>query len=399
MLYLYLKQHIREKMEVIIVGSGFAGSVIARKLVDMDSKIKITIYEKRKHIGGNMYDEKDENGVLIQKYGPHIFHTNSKEVFDFVGRFTDYRYFKHEVVGKIDGQIVPIPFNFAGVDTLFSLKEAEKIKGKLLRKYEENQRVPIGELLISEDEDIRSFGEYVYEKVFVHYTAKQWGISIEEIDTSVINRIPVVMGYERNHFSTKYQYMPKNGFTHVFKELLNHPNIEVICNTNARNILKFDEERNEIYVNGEKYNGLVVMTGALDEMLDYKYGILPYRSLKLKYERYAMNYYQTKPVVNYPNSEMYTRITEFKYLTGQQLDNATTILKEYPCEYYPEENIPFYPIVNGKSYSKYEIYKKYFEKFSRLYLCGRLAEYKYYDMNSVILQAMKVADQIVKENF
>lgn len=387
------------KMEVVIIGSGFAGSVIARKLVEHHQDIKVTIYEKRNHIGGNMYDEIDENGVLIQKYGPHIFHTNNKEVFDFVGRFTEYRYFKHEVVGEIDGEIVPIPFNFAGIDTLFALKEATKIKKILMEKYEVNQRVSIGQLLESQDDMIRSFGEYVYEKVFVHYTAKQWGIPIDEIDTSVINRIPVVMGYERNHFSTKYQYMPKEGFKKIFDNMLDHHQIQVFCNVNAKTILNFNEEKRQVYVNGKKFDGPIVMTGALDELLDYKYGVLPYRSLDLKYENYKMNYFQTKPVVNYPNSEKFTRITEFKYLTGQRIDNTTTILKEYPCTYNPEKNTPFYPIVNKESYLRYAIYKKYFEKFAKLYLCGRLAEYKYYDMNSVITEAMKYAEKIIEENF
>lgn len=387
-----------EKMEVVIIGSGFAGSVIARKLVEHRQDIKVTIYEKRNHIGGNMYDEVDENGVLIQKYGPHIFHTNSKEIFEFIGCFTEYRYFKHEVVGKIDGEIVPIPFNFAGIDILFTLEAATNIKKLLMEKYEVNQRVSIGELLNSQNGTIRSFGEYVYEKVFVHYTEKQWGIPINEIDAAVINRIPVVMGYETNHFSTKYQYMPKEGFKKIFDNMLNHPRIQVFCNVNAKNILCFNEEERQVYVNGKKFEGPIIMTGALDELLDYKYGVLPYRSLDLKYEKYKMNYFQTKPVVNYPNSEEFTRITEFKYLTGQKIDNATTILKEYPCAYNPKKNIPFYPIVNEDSYSQYEIYKEYFEKFRRFYLCGRLAEYKYYDMNSVIVEAMKCAKKIIEEN-
>lgn len=399
-----IKNEEREKlvMDMIIIGCGFAGSVIARKILDYNPNIKIRMIEKRNHIAGNMYDEIDESGVLVHKYGPHIFHTNSKEVFEFVGKYTEYIDYKHEVVGNIDGINVPIPFNFTGIDKLFSINKSTEIKRHLRESYRDNERVSIKDLLASEDKLIKSLGEYIYEKVFVHYTAKQWGMPIEKIDTSVINRIPVVMGYESKHFTSKYQYMPKDGFTKIFEKMLDSPNIEIIKEVNAKDILKIDDKTKKVTIYGKEFTGPIVMTGALDELLDYRFGVLPYRSLDLVFEKYNMNYYQQKPVVNYPNTENFTRITEFKYLTGQILENHTTILKEYPLTYDPKSekgNIPYYPVINEESYLKYKQYYNYFKQISKFYLCGRLAEYKYYDMNSVILQAFKVADMIIKENF
>ena len=234
-----------------------------------------------------MYDEVDENGVLIQKYGPHIFHTNSKEVFEFIGCFTEYRYFKHEVVGKIDGEIVPIPFNFAGIDTLLTLEAATNIKKLLMGKYEVNQRVSIGELLNSQDGTIRSFGEYVYEKVFVHYTEKQWGRDCKELPAFIIKRRPVRLTYDNNYFNDRFQGIPMGGYTAIVEKMLEGS--DILLNTDY---YEFRKENPDIAAK-------IVYTGMLDQYFDYKYGVLEYRSVRFETEKLDMENYQGNAVVNY----------------------------------------------------------------------------------------------------
>lgn len=311
--------------DVIIVGAGFAGSVLARKFAD-DNK-KVLIIDKRSQIGGNMYEEVLENGVRVHKYGPHIFHTNNEKVFNFLSAFTDWYFYEHKVLGKIDGTLVPIPFNFKSLELLFDKEQSDSIKSKLLNNYSNENKVSILDLINSSDEEIKNFGEYVYEKVFVHYTAKQWSIPIEKVDKSVINRVPVVLGYDDRYFQDKYQYMPKHGFTKLFENMLNHENITIKLNTNIKEIMTLDTESKKICIEDEEYKNKIIFTGALDDLLDYQFGALPYRSLEMVFENYDNNYYQPTAVVNYPNEFDFTRITEFKYLSNQLLDNKTTILK------------------------------------------------------------------------
>ena len=359
------------KFDVIIVGSGFAGSTLARKFA-LDNK-KVLIYEKRGQIGGNMYDKVLDNSILVHQYGPHIFHTNSKKVMDFVTQFGSWYFYEHKVVGKINNTLVPIPFNFKSLELLYSKEQADIIKEKLLAKYKDTKKVSILDLINDSDETIKQFGLFVYKNVFENYTAKQWNIPIEEIDTSVINRVPVILGYDDRYFQDEYQYMPKHGYTKVFEEMLNHPNITIKLNTNALEDIEIKD--NKIYWQNQEFHGKVFYTGAIDELFNYKYGPLPYRSLDLVFENYDMNYYQSSAVVNYPNDEKYTRITEFKYLSNQLVNNKTTILKEYPKKYdYQDENsIPYY-----------------------LYMCGRLAEYKYFNMDAVILRALELYEKVGK---
>ena len=348
-----------------------------------------------------MYEYEDTNGIPIHKYGPHIFHTSNKEVFEYLQQFTEFFKYEHKVLGRIDGQLVPIPFNFTSLEKLFPEEKATQIKEKLLSKYEKDTKISILDLINDEDEMIKEFGEFVYEKVFVHYTAKQWEIPVEQVDSSVINRVPVILGYDDRYFQDTYQYMPKRGFTEIFENMLKNENITVQLNQNAIERIKIDTNENKVYFDKEEFKGIVVYTGAIDEILDYKFGELPYRSIDLVFEQYKQSEYQPAAVVNYPNEEKFTRITEFKhfYPFDEQLKQKedTTILKEYPLMYdrkSPKNLTPYYVITNEENLKRYEQYKESVKNIENLYFCGRLAEYRYYNMDAVVERALKIVNEI-----
>ena len=380
--------------DVIIVGAGFAGSTLANLFANANKKV--LVIDKRSHIGGNMYEEVRDNGVRIHKYGPHIFHTNDKEVFEYLQKFTSFYFYEHRVIGYIDGEYVPIPFNFKSLELLFPSDKVKIIKEKLLSNYKDQKKVSILDLLNDSDEVIKEFGKYVYEKVFVHYTAKQWNVPISEVDSSVINRVPVILGYDDRYFQDTYQAMPKNGYNEIFENMLNHKNIEIKLNTNALDLIKIDIDNKKIYYNNEEFKGTLIYSGALDELLEYKYGPLPYRSLDLVFEDRCENYYQPSSVVNYTVSEKFTRITEFKYLSNQIVKDNTTILKEYPLTYdYKNKNhVPYYAIFNDDNLALYQKYYDSVKDIDNFYLCGRLAEYKYYNMDAVVRRALDLFKEI-----
>ena len=383
------------KYDVIVVGAGFAGSVMARCFAE-DEK-KVLVIDKRNHIGGNMHENIRDNGVRVHNYGPHIFHTNDKEVFDYLKKFSGFYFYEHRVIGLIDGKYVPIPFNFKYLEILIEEEKSNIIKEKLLASYPDTKKVSILDLLDSKDEVIKEFGEYVYDKVFVHYTAKQWNIPIEQVDTSVINRVPVILGYDDRYFQDKYQFMPKNGYNEIFENMLSHKNIDIELQKDAKDLLEI--KNNKIYVDGLEYKGEVIYSGALDELLSYQYGALPYRSLNLEFTDYKENYYQPSSVVNYPNDEKFTRITEFKYLSNQIVKDNTTILREYPLtyDYKNSKHIPYYAILNDENKKLYEKYYSLVKDIKNFHLCGRLAEYKYYNMDAVIKRALELYREIKGE--
>lgn len=385
--------------DVIIIGCGFAGATTARKLAD-DCNKKVLILEKRAHIAGNMYDAFNKQGIKVHMYGPHIFHTDIKHVFDYLGKFTEWRAYEHRVLGKIDGNLVPIPFNFKSVDMLFSGNEAVFIKNKLLECFPGKKKVLVFDLLNHENADVQKFGNYVYNKVFVNYTAKQWGVHHENIDKSVVSRVPVVLGYDDRYFDDGIQYMPKNGYVPLFQKMLDHKNITVELNCDAHKRISFENKNNAIYFDGQEVKCPIVYTGAIDELMDYRFGRLPYRSLNMMFENHAKTTFQRTGVVNFPNEEKYTRITEFKYLTGQVIDGKTTIMKEYPLAYdinNKKADIPYYPVIQPDNINLYERYKSEMRKYDNMYLCGRLAEYKYYNMDAVVDRALKIARKIKRE--
>lgn len=383
------------KYDAIVIGAGFSGAAFARVMAD--SGKKVLILEKRPHIGGNSYDE-NINGILVHKYGPHIFHTNNMKVFKFLKRFSGWYKYEHHVIGKIDGKFVPIPFNFASIDILFDEKSADNIKEKLCEYFGRNTKISILNVLNHHDSKIRNFGRFVYDKVFVNYTAKQWGTSIDKVDLSTINRVPIVIGYDNRYFSDSIQVMPKEGFTNLFENMLNSKNITLELNTNAKERICLDFDKNKIKFDNIDYNGIIFFTGAVDELLNAKYGRLPYRSLRLFFENIDSEFYQPNSVVNYPNEEKWTRITEFKhFMPGISLKKLrqTIILKEYPLPPdSPEAEEPYYPVINEANIKLHNEYSRLLSGFGSVYICGRLAEYKYYNMDEAVAKALELARQV-----
>ncbi len=376
--------------DFIIVGSGFAGSVLAERIANVLNK-KVLIIEKRNHIGGNCYDYKDENGIIIHKYGPHLFHTNYKEVFDYLSNFTDWNIYHHRVLAFIDGKKVPIPFNFNTIEQLFPSTLSQKLQEKLLNKYQYGSKIPILELKKEKDKDLKFLADYIYEKLFKNYTAKQWGIKPEEIDPEVTARVPVYISKDNRYFTDKYQAVPKEGYTKIFENMLSHPNIKLMLNTNFKEIINVDFESKKIYFFGQEFKGKLIFTGMIDELFDFKFGKLPYRSLGLRFETVEKEYFQEAPVVNYPNDYNFTRITEFKHIHPTNTDK-TTILKEFPKE-YKKGDVPYYPVFTSENRERYNKYKEFAESFDNIILVGRLAEYKYYDMDDIVKRALEVFEE------
>jgi len=377
--------------DYIVVGAGFAGSVIAERVANKLNKKVLTI-EKRNHIGGNCYDEKDENNILIHKYGPHLFHTDYKEVFDYLSNFTEWEIYNHKVLAYIDGKKVPIPFNFNTLYEVFPRSLAQKLEKALLEEYEYNTKVPILELKKSKNKELQFLADYVYEKIFVNYTAKQWGMKPEEIDSAVTARVPIFIGRDDRYFNDKYQALPKKGYTKLFQNMLNNKNIKIMLNTDFKEVLNIDIENKKIYLLNQEFKGKLIFTGMIDELCEYKFGELPYRSVDMKFEIIDKEYYQEVATVNYPNNYDFTRITEFKHIHPIKTDK-TTILKEYPQEYIKDKNTPYYPIFTEENQKKYENYKEFLNNFKNIILVGRLAEYKYYDMDDIVKRALDVFEE------
>ncbi|MBQ3784356.1 MAG: UDP-galactopyranose mutase [Lachnospiraceae bacterium] len=375
----------------IVVGAGFAGSVVARELAEKGEKV--LIIEQRNHIGGNCYDVEDEHGVLIHQYGPHIFHTSNEAVYEYLSKFTDWYEFRHKVVANVNEKYIPVPFNLNTLKMVYGEEKAEKLKKELIDTYGEGARVPILELKKNPSKDIQEIAQFVYENIFLKYTMKQWGQRPEEVDASVTARVPVVLSYDDSYFGDKYQGMPKESFTKLFERMLDHPNITVRLETRAEDVLTIPAE-GKVSFEGVPFDGKIVFTGPLDQLFDCRFGRLPYRSLEFAFEHYDKEYYQCNSVVNYTISEDYTRITEFKYLTGQKID-GTTIMKEYPKRYDGNDGqIPYYAILNPENQALYEKYVSLLEKVPNFYLVGRLAEYKYYNMDAIVARAFEVVEQM-----
>ncbi len=352
--------------DYLIVGCGFAGAVLAERLASVANK-KVLIIDKRNHIGGNAYDFYDETGILIHKYGPHIFHTNSAEVFNYLSNFTDWRPYEHHVLASVDGQLVPIPINLNTINKLYGLNlSSEEVAQFLASKAE--KRAPI---LTSEDVVVNAVGEELFEKFFKGYTKKQWDLYPAELDASVTARVPTRTNRDNRYFTDTFQAMPAQGYTKMFERLLDHPNIHVMLNAD------FEELKDTI-----AYQELIY-TGPIDQYFDYCYGKLPYRSIDFKFESHDKEWYQETGTINYPNSQPYTRITEFKYLTGQQ-HHRTTIVYEYPTA----EGDPYYPIPRKQNTDLYNQYRALAAELPHVHFLGRLGTYKYYNMDQVVAQAL-----------
>lgn len=361
--------------DFIIAGAGFAGSVLAERLASQANK-KVLLIDKRNHIGGNTYDFYNEDGILVHKYGPHIFHTNSKEVFEYLSSFTDWRLYEHHVLASVDGQLVPIPINQNTINSLYGLNLSSVEVADFLKQKAEKR----DQLKTSEDVVINTVGRELYEKFFKGYTKKQWGLYPSELDASVTSRVPTRINRDNRYFTDVYQCMPLHGYTKLFEKVLAHPNIKVMLNTSYEEIQHIIPHKSLIY------------TGPIDSYFNYCYGKLPYRSLDFKFQTIEEPNFQSVGTVNYPNNQAYTRITEFKYLTGQK-HHKTTVVYEYP----KAEGDPYYPIPrpeNNKIYKKYQLLAA---TLPHVYFTGRLGTYKYYNMDQVVAQSLTLFKKIMQE--
>lgn len=354
--------------DFLIIGAGFAGCVLAERIASQLNR-KVLIVEKRDHIGGNCYDYHNDDGVLVHKYGPHYFRTNNKKVFDYLSQFTQWYYCQYKILAFVDGQLLPLPINLDTVNRLYGLN----LSSFELEKFFKKLRQPVKNIRTSEDVVVAQVGRELYEKFFKNYTRKQWGLDPSELDASVCARIPVRNNRDGRYFNDKYQAMPKHGYTEMFRKLISHPNIHLLLKTDYREILNLVPFNKMIY------------TGPIDEYFDYKFGHLPYRSLRFEFETLVQEWYQPVSQVNYPNDYDFTRIVEIKHATGQR-HLKTTIVREYPAG----EGDPYYPIPNKENHLLYEKYRKETNRLKGIYFLGRLAHYRYYNMDEVVALALEL---------
>ena len=376
--------------DVVIIGAGMAGAVLAERFAS--SGKKILLIERRRHVAGNCYDEVDANGILIHKYGPHLFHTDDAQVWNYLSRFTDWQIYFHKVKAVIDGKPVPVPFNLNTLREVFPPSLAEKLEAALLKNFEYGKRIPILELKKSSDGDLQFLADFVYEKIFLHYTEKQWGLSPEKISGAVTARVPIFVGRDDRYFGDRFQAMPKRGYTKLVENMLARKNIKLLLNTDFHEVMNLSGE--EIFLLGQKFDGRIIYTGQLEELFDKKFGALPYRSIDMKFETVDAEIFQTAPVVNYPNNYDFTRITEFKLIHPAK-SRRTTILKEFPQKYIAGKNEPYYPIFTDEARTTYEKYLAELSKFKNITAVGRLAEYRYYDIDDVVKRALEVFEEII----
>jgi UDP-galactopyranose mutase len=352
--------------DYLIVGAGYAGSVLAERLA-REAEKKVLLVDKRPHIGGNAYDHYNEAGILVHRYGPHIFHTNSREVFEYLSHFTQWRPYEHRVRASVDGQLVPIPINLDTVNQLYGLRLTSFELEKFFASVAEHRE----QIRTSEDVIVSKVGRELYEKLFRNYTRKQWDLDPSELDSSVIARVPVRTNRDDRYFTDTYQAMPLHGYTRMFENMLDHPKISILLNTDYREVEHFIPFKEMIY------------TGPIDEFFEFRFGKLPYRSLEFRHETIDKPVYQPAPVVNFPNEHPYTRITEFKYLTGQE-HNKTGIVFEYPRA----EGDPYYPVPRPENMELYKKYQELARTTKGVHFVGRLATYKYYNQDQVVAQAL-----------
>ncbi len=354
--------------DFLIVGAGFAGSVLAERLAREDGA-RVLLIDRRSHIAGNAFDTFDDAGLLVHRYGPHIFHTNSAEIYEYLSQFTEWRPYQHHVLASVEGRLVPIPINLDTINTLFGLS----LNSEELAQYFASVAEVPGEIRTAEDAVVSKVGRHLYNTFFRGYTRKQWGVDPSELDAQVTARIPTRTNRDARYFTDRFQVMPRHGYTRMFERMLAHQNIKVMLNTDYREIRDIIPFRTLIW------------TGPIDEFFDYRFGPLPYRSLEFKFETHDGDRFQPVGTVNYPNDYDYTRITEFKHLTGQRHEK-TTVVYEYPRA----DGDPYYPIPRRENAERYKAYEALAEQTPNVHFSGRLATYRYYNMDQVVAQALKV---------
>ena len=371
--------------DIVIIGAGMAGAVLAERFAT--SGKKVLLIERRQHVAGNCYDEVDGNGIIVHKYGPHLFHTDDAQVWDYLSRFTDWHLYFHRVEAVIDGKPAPLPFNFNTLHKVFPKSLADKLETTLLENFEYGKKIPILELKKSDNPDLQFLADFVYEKIFLHYSEKQWGLSPDKISGAVTARVPVSISRDDNYFPDQFQAMPKLGYTRLVQNMLAHKNIKLLLNTDFHDVMELRGDF--VYLFRKRFKGRLIYTGQLDELFDKKFGTLPYRSLDMHFQSVDKELFQSAPVVNYPNNYDFTRITEFKQIHPAQVPR-TTILKEIPQDYVAGKNEPYYPIFTCEARAAYEKYSAELAKFKNITAVGRLAEYRYYDIDDVVKRALDI---------
>lgn len=369
------------KVDWLIVGAGFTGCTLAERIASQLDQ-KVLVVERRDHAGGNAYDYYDEYGLLVHRYGPHIFHTNSTEVWEYLSQFTEWRPYYHRVLAVVDGKKIPVPFNLNSLYAVFPPRLAGKLEDLLIREFGYGHRISILRLLEHSRSELRFLAEYVYEHVFLRYTLKQWGMRPEELDPAVTARVPVVVSRDDRYFQDRYQAMPKEGYSQLFRRMLRHPSIKVLLNTSYCEVA------------GEVKARKVIYTGCIDEFFEYMHGPLPYRSVRFDFVHLEQEWYQEVGTVNYPNEFAFTRVTELKHITGQRHPN-TVLVYEYPQGHEIGNTEPYYPVLRGESRQRYELYRKEAEQRSGTVLfAGRLGEYRYYNMDQAVASALRLFRQL-----
>lgn len=351
--------------DYLVVGAGFAGAVVASQMARTFGK-RVLLVDRREHIGGNAYDHPDAAGILVHKYGPHIFHTNSKDIFEYLSQFTEWRQYEHRVLAAVDGKLVPVPVNLDTVNSIYNLRLNEN---ELEHYFDQVAEKP-EKIRTSEDVMVSRVGRDLYEKLFRGYTRKQWGLDPSDLDASVCARIPVRLNRDDRYFTDQFQAMPAAGYTRMFENMLDHPNITLMLNTDYRDVVRKVSFREMVY------------SGPIDEFFDCRFGKLPYRSLQFRHETLNMEQLQPVAVLNYPNDHGYTRVTEFKHLTGQ-VHSKTSVVYEYPCA----EGDPYYPVPRPDNAALYKKYEELGAATQNVHFVGRLATYRYYNMDQVVAQA------------
>jgi UDP-galactopyranose mutase len=363
--------------DFLIVGAGYSGSVLAERIATQSNK-KVLLIDKRSHIAGNAYDYYNEDGILMHKYGPHWFHTNDERVFEYLSRFTDWRLHEHRVKTFVDGKLLPFPVN---MDTLNQLYNLNLSTSQQVQDFYDKVKSPINHPSNAEEMVISQIGEDLYLKFFRGYTLKQWEIDPKNLAASVTARIPTRTNNDDRYFTDTFQGVPKHGYTNMFNKMLSHPNISIMLQTDYKDIVKDIKFKTLIY------------TGAIDTFFEYRFGKLPYRSLRFEHETHNKEYYQSNQQINFPNDHGYTRIVEWKHATGQKSE-VTTITKEYSL-LADGENEKYYPIPKEDNHQLYSRYKAEADKLDNVIFCGRLADYKYYNMDQVVARALMIYEKKV----
>lgn len=385
--------------DYIVIGAGWAGCVIARELAEKTDS-KVLVVERRNHIAGNAYDE-FEDGILIQKYGPHFLVTSQWNVIEYVSRFGKLYEMPIEALSYVDDKYVARPYNLRTLQQLVGAENSYDLINELRNQFGQQRRVSLFDLTSSESSNIREYGQLLYEKLYAPYVAKQWGVKVNEIDQGVINRSQIVLGYDTQLVELDYQYLPQDGYTSIMKNILDHPNISLELTTDGLKNISFDNQLNKVLYRGQKCRG-IIFTGQIDELFENRLGELPYRSRYFEYKKYQKDRVYPCGVVTYPKQYEYIRTTEFKQFNPHKEEIDYSIVQyEYSCGYdikADKGNEPYYPIISEKNISLYQQYKCLADKYDNLYLCGRLAEYKYLDMDTTILHAFSVAKQIIDKD-